>query len=435
VLGELERAKVNAATRQQQLLSERDEAVRRATALDAQLKALQRELDALEVGADAARDADDADGGGSSVLTETQLTAERAKRLAAIDALPASDARRAQLLLELEARCHESAAALQRERSARRLKQLELEQIYREIQAKAPIIAQQRAEYERVARAHVALAAALEAAVADSERHRARADELERENAGAAAVRADLDSQVQRLLAHVEAMRRGDAAGAAASDDGITFDSIAELQQTNVALLERVRTLEAAASADARAAADLEVSAALDELGKLRQTREQQATLVQAIAQQRDMYRALLARADAKHASLAGARDDDDDGDAARDPGDESGQARRDADPRRVSLGGAASTAAANERAVVRCDVHDPWFVDILINVTDDAQRRTATNARRDGDCTTHCQRVGRPGERVIPRCCSLRVRSSLRAMLATQRALRCACVTGSQRR
>jgi hypothetical protein len=71
-----------------------------------------------------------------------------------------------------------------------------LTQIYREIQSKAPLIQQQRAEYERVARAHVAVSAALEAAVRQQETWRAKSLAAEHDAKAQAAVRAELDSQV-----------------------------------------------------------------------------------------------------------------------------------------------------------------------------------------------------------------------------------------------
>ena len=126
VVGELERCKVGNAARVQQLQAERDEATQRAAAADAQLKALRREFEALEVGS---ADAESADAEHGDAERE-KAARERAARLSAIESLPAGETRRTQLLLELDARCHETAAALQRERSARRLKQLELDQVH-----------------------------------------------------------------------------------------------------------------------------------------------------------------------------------------------------------------------------------------------------------------------------------------------------------------
>lgn len=111
ILGELERTKVNAASRQQQIIAERDVAEQRATNAETQYKTLKREFDALEVGSDGnTTNADDNDiidsnsnsNGDSLQKKERLASAERAKRLSAIESLPSGDERRTQLLLELE---------------------------------------------------------------------------------------------------------------------------------------------------------------------------------------------------------------------------------------------------------------------------------------------------------------------------------------------
>lgn len=161
------------------------EAVEQAEQSAAECAALRREIEAL-----------DDDSEPTSAAADLDTAAERTRRLAAIEATPDAGERRALLLVELESRCHELSVSLQRERSERRLKQVELDQIYREIQSKAPLIAQQRAEYERVARAHVAVSAALEAAVRQQETFRAKATAAEQQAKVQLAVRSELESQV-----------------------------------------------------------------------------------------------------------------------------------------------------------------------------------------------------------------------------------------------
>ena len=118
-MGELERTKVNAASRQQQIIAERDAAEQRASNAESQYKTLKREFDALEVGSDTV----DGDAAASSENTNSRnggsnndddndsdtlqkkerlASAERAKRLSAIESLPSGDERRTQLLLEVE---------------------------------------------------------------------------------------------------------------------------------------------------------------------------------------------------------------------------------------------------------------------------------------------------------------------------------------------
>lgn len=133
----------------------------------------------------------------------------------------------------------------------------------------------------------MALAAALERAVAEADEMREQNESLTTQIAVDRRVRDELDTQVQMLLAQCEAQSKSPDAprkpqhvgvliSLAAVDGAVTFASIQELQQANVELLERLALVETDESSKSKLQRDTELADALQELADLREAAEQQ---------------------------------------------------------------------------------------------------------------------------------------------------------------
>ena len=217
-----------------------------------------------------------------------------------------------------------------------------MSQILLEIEQKAPLVAQQRKDYERALESHDDLSRRLEIALRSAGRLERELESCTRERDAHAIDKheqdrliADLNRQVQILLK--ENMKfgskprgvRGDrmllsssigksgsmarsrtASHRSTADDVIsenlvTFKNIRELQVRNQQLLRVVRRLsdDREAATLARTVAtdkivEASLAAALKELQSMRCARIRQEEMVAAIVQQRDMYRSLLAQQD-----------------------------------------------------------------------------------------------------------------------------------------
>ena len=231
------------------------------------------------------------------------------------------------------------------ERSKRREVELYMQQVLKDVESKAPIIASQRRDYHRVVEAHSALARRLDVLVVENgelkqsvkalERRTYKAEEeaqvLEEHNA-------DLGRQVQHLLRQSMGVEFGSGQAAQIEAEGepqtpsgvisqymVTFDDINELQQRNAELLRVVRRLskeqeqsqrqlqlsdsgdEMMAIEDGTVGSPAATStaagtpnktsqalhAALEELNNMREARKRTEEMVAVLAQQRDMYRAM----------------------------------------------------------------------------------------------------------------------------------------------
>ena len=231
------------------------------------------------------------------------------------------------------------------ERSKRREVELYMQQILKDVESKAPIIAAQRRDYHRVVESHTALTRRLDLLVVEnvdlkqalkSVRHTAQsaveeAHVLEEHNA-------DLSRQVQHLLKRslgVEQQQQGGQqqmmlieddeqapSGGVVSQYLVTFEDVTQLQQRNAELLRVVRKLsrqqeqeqqqalqiteggDATATGTATSSSSAanttgsqqqqqHLQAALEELQSMREARLRTEEMVLVLAQQRDMYRAM----------------------------------------------------------------------------------------------------------------------------------------------
>ncbi|KAM3915332.1 nucleoprotein TPR [Leptodactylus fuscus] len=198
-----------------------------------------------------------------------------------------------------------------------------LDDIVKEVEAKAPILKRQREEYERMQKTVASLSAKLEQAMKEIQRLQNETDKanklssvLERENQRLELQVKDLSQQIKALLVELEeargnhVQRDDDVSSANISSSSevitqhlVTFRNIDELQEQNQKLLVALRELGEAKEkeeqeASAAQLSDLrrELEMALSELEQLRENRQHQMTLVESTARQRDMYRILLAQ-------------------------------------------------------------------------------------------------------------------------------------------
>ncbi|CAH2312727.1 nucleo TPR isoform X2 [Pelobates cultripes] len=200
-----------------------------------------------------------------------------------------------------------------------------LDEIVKEVEAKAPILKRQREEYERMQKTVSSLSAKLEQAMKeiqrlqdDTDNANKRATLLERENQRMELQVKDLSQQIRVLLIELEESRGNhvqrddddDVSSANISSSSevitrhlVTYKSIEELQQQNQRLLVALRELgetkekeeqETTASKISELQKELEV--VLSEILLLRDSRSHQTHLVESIVRQRDMYRILLAQ-------------------------------------------------------------------------------------------------------------------------------------------
>ncbi|XP_015270736.1 PREDICTED: nucleoprotein TPR isoform X2 [Gekko japonicus] len=197
-----------------------------------------------------------------------------------------------------------------------------LDEIVQEVEAKAPILKRQREEYERSQKAVASLAAKLEQAMKEIQRLQDDADKankqaslLERENQRLDIQVKDLSQQIRVLLMELEEARGNhvirdevSSADITSSSEVITqhlvsYRNIEELQQQNQRLLVALRELGEAKEKEEQETTSSKISElqsqlgeAINELEKLRESRQHQMQLVDSIVRQRDMYRILLAQ-------------------------------------------------------------------------------------------------------------------------------------------
>ncbi|XP_077133726.1 nucleoprotein TPR isoform X3 [Ranitomeya variabilis] len=198
-----------------------------------------------------------------------------------------------------------------------------LDDIVKEVEAKAPILKRQREEYERMQKTVASLSAKLELAMKEiqclhneTDNANKRSSVLEKENQRFELQVKDLSQQIRVLLIELEeargnhVQRDDDVSSANISSSSevitqhlVTFRNIDELQEQNQKLLVALRELgEAKEKEEQEAAAaqqnDLrrELDMALSELEQLRENRQHQMHMFESVVRQRDMYRILLAQ-------------------------------------------------------------------------------------------------------------------------------------------
>ncbi|XP_071982834.1 nucleoprotein TPR [Engystomops pustulosus] len=198
-----------------------------------------------------------------------------------------------------------------------------LDDIVKEVEAKAPILKRQREEYERMQKTVSSLSSKLEQAMKEMQRFQNETDKanklstvLENENQRLELQVKDLSQQVRVLLIELEEARGNhvhrddDVSSANISSSSevitqhlVTFRNVDELQEQNQKLLVALRELGDAKEKEEQEASaaqlfDLkrELDQALSELEQLRENRQHQMHIVESVARQRDMYRILLAQ-------------------------------------------------------------------------------------------------------------------------------------------
>nr|XP_033817183.1 nucleoprotein TPR isoform X1 [Geotrypetes seraphini] len=198
-----------------------------------------------------------------------------------------------------------------------------LDEIVKEVEAKAPILKRQREEYERMQKSVASLSAKLEQAMREIQRLQDDTDKahkhssvLERENQRLDLQVKDLSQQIQVLLMELEeargnhVLRDEEVSSADISSSSevitqhlVTFRNIEELQQQNQRLLLTLRELgeakekeEEETTAAKVSELQVELEKSLVELQQLREARRHQTQLAESIVRQRDMYRILLAQ-------------------------------------------------------------------------------------------------------------------------------------------
>jgi len=219
-------------------------------------------------------------------------------------------------------------ANLEEERRERARVEKYLHQILREVEQKAPIIAEQRRDYERALRSHSELSVRLESALTETSRLKSERD-LAKEAESKATEEAlslrkscdDLSRQIRLLLWKRQSKKRGPGdsdspvstssfgrsvdADSVISEHLVTFASVEELQERNQQLLRVVRRLSKKHEAFLENRTSVEESVQNDlaakfakELEEMRAARQRQEAMVVAVVRQRDMYKDMLTKRD-----------------------------------------------------------------------------------------------------------------------------------------
>ncbi|KAL4635951.1 nucleoprotein TPR-like [Arapaima gigas] len=199
-----------------------------------------------------------------------------------------------------------------------------LDEIVKEVEAKAPILKRQREEYETMRRSLSSLAGKLEQAMKEIHSLRKETDEankrsciLETDNQRYELQITDMSQQIRALLIELEeahgihVLREDENVSSTDissstevhSNHLVTFRSVEELQQQNQRLLVALRELreahekeEAEAISSRKAELEISLQKAQQELEQLRDQCRHQMQLSESIVRQRDMYRILLAQ-------------------------------------------------------------------------------------------------------------------------------------------
>ncbi|KAK7825218.1 hypothetical protein U0070_009707 [Myodes glareolus] len=198
-----------------------------------------------------------------------------------------------------------------------------LDEIVKEVEAKAPILKRQREEYERAQKAVASLSAKLEQAMKEIQRLQEETDKankhssvLERDNQRMEVQIKDLSQQIRVLLMELEEARgnhviRDEEVSSAdissssevISQHLVSYRNIEELQQQNQRLLFALRELGETREREEQETTSSKITElqhklenSLTELEQLRESRQHQMQLVDSIVRQRDMYRILLSQ-------------------------------------------------------------------------------------------------------------------------------------------
>ncbi|KAM5148156.1 nucleoprotein TPR [Mantella aurantiaca] len=198
-----------------------------------------------------------------------------------------------------------------------------LDDIVKEVEAKAPILKRQREEYERMQKSVTNLSAKLEQAMKEIQRMQIETDKAnklasiaERENQRLELQVKDLSQQIRVLLMELEESRGNhvqrdeDVSSANISSSSevitrhlVTYRNIEELQEQNQRLLVTLRELGESKEREEQEVTSAQLSELRKDLGnaqteleQLRENRQHQMHVLESTMRQRDMYRILLAQ-------------------------------------------------------------------------------------------------------------------------------------------
>uniref|UniRef100_A0A4W4FQ85 Nucleoprotein TPR n=1 Tax=Electrophorus electricus TaxID=8005 RepID=A0A4W4FQ85_ELEEL len=258
-------------------------------------------------------------GPASTSVVEEQLTTMSPTAVAVVKMKPDMK------ITELYAVSVELQKQLQLERVENKRVNKCLDEVVREVEAKAPMLKRQREELERAQKSVASLSARLEQAMQEVQRLQRETDEankrwsvVEREKQRVELQLADLAQQVRVLLIELEEARGNhvlreddDVSSADVSSSSqvisqhlVTFRSVEELQQQNQRLLVTLRELgqqQEQGELEAQDSRQVQLHGSLEkaqcELAQLRQQRVHHMQLVESIVRQRDAYRIQLAQA------------------------------------------------------------------------------------------------------------------------------------------
>ncbi|CAM1301248.1 TPR (predicted), partial [Pycnogonum litorale] len=212
-----------------------------------------------------------------------------------------------------------------------------LNNVLQEFDEKAPLLAQQKEDYEKALVTISVLNMKLDQAITDREQaYRERNNELRsakfvtRENDRLKQKTTDLSSQVCLLLKEIEIYRGNyvpeddqevtsscpstiadeSASSIIISKHLVSFRNIEELQKQNQQLLAVVRELSDEQEAKEKSAVDSRTSdlmtdleAVKNQVGELKASRSRQETILESVVKQRDMYKTLLTETGPKQSS------------------------------------------------------------------------------------------------------------------------------------
>ncbi|RYG68986.1 hypothetical protein EON64_03890, partial [archaeon] len=194
------------------------------------------------------------------------------------------------------------------ERRQRKEAETYMTQILKEVEAKAPTLAKQRRDYQRLVDYQTQLTAKLDAFAAENLQMKTGMRDLQDQLRGEVQQRgmlqqqnADLSRQLQHLLR--QSLVPGSTGGVHLVEDEcseaqqvvsnhlVLFNSVEDLQQRNLELLSVVRKLS---NEEGGRPAGFDVQALLDELNELKDARQRTEEMVAVLVQQRDMYKGMV---------------------------------------------------------------------------------------------------------------------------------------------
>ncbi|XP_071835519.1 nucleoprotein TPR-like isoform X3 [Apostichopus japonicus] len=256
----------------------------------------------------------------------TPLSEEELTSLSPTAAAASSFIKSGMTLTQMYSEYIKASEALQSEKLENQRLNEYMDQILQEIEEKAPILQQQREDYEKSLETTNQLSIRLDAALLECEQQRVTADEAERRRSHVMREKerlkqqtVDLGQQVRVLLREVHEVRGGPITseefepGVSSSDVTsssqvidrhlVTFKNIEEIQKQNADLLNLVRVLSEKREAEENENLEsktlelkTKLESALEEVAEMRDGRRRQMEMVESVVRQRDMYRVLLAQ-------------------------------------------------------------------------------------------------------------------------------------------